>query len=132
RLALLPAGPEHATPGTGEDSNRVGILAASVARLLVDRAGPQVGVARGVSECDERLAQVHVAGPAKRDRALLPGLAGHRRGAAPGIEVITRHEPRTVVADLREQGRGTDAFLAERRRDVLPSGGRRRRARRQR
>jgi len=62
RLALLPAGPAHATPGTGEDANRVGVLAASVARLLV---GPRVGVARGVSECDERLAQALVAGPSE-------------------------------------------------------------------
>lgn len=92
-LALLPAGPAHATPGTG--ANRVGVLAASVARLLVDRAGPRVGVARGVSECDERLAQAHVA---------------------------TRHEPRTVVADLGEQGRGTDASLAEQGRDDFTVG----------
>ena len=54
--------------------------------------------------------------------ALLPGLAGHRRGTALGIEVITKHEPRTVVADLGEQGRGTDATLAEQRRDDSPVG----------
>ena len=55
-------------------------------------------------------------------RARLPGLAGHRRGAALGSEVITRHEPRTVVADLGEQGRGTDASLAEQRRDDFTVG----------
>ena len=101
-------------------------------RLLVDRAGPRVGVARGGSECDERLAQAHGAGPAKRDRARLPELAGHRRGAALGSEVITRHEPRTVGDELGEQGRGTAASLAEQRRDDLTAGVRRRRARRRR
>src|SRR5579884_1559630 len=134
--ALLAAMPNHATPGSGEDANRVGVLAATCAGSLVDRLGPRRSVSRCVCDGRERSAQAHVAGPPERDSAMFARFAGHGRDAALGGQMIGRDEATAIVAELGEELRGADAPGAEDRRNdlavwvgldrVLDGGGQRR------
>jgi hypothetical protein len=100
--ALLPARPDQTAPGAGEDADGVGMLVPAIACALIDASRPRVGVTRGVGERGEGLAQEHVAGPAKRDRAVLAGLAGHGRGTALGRKMVGGHKASPVVAELDE------------------------------
>lgn len=95
------------------------MLMAAITRALVDASRPWIGVAGGVCERGEGLAQVHVAGPAERDCAVLAGLARHGRCSALGGEVVGRHEAAAIVAELGEQLRGADPPAAKQRGDDL-------------
>src|SRR5439155_20726209 len=70
RGAVLPTPPEHAHPGSSEDANSVGMVAAAPERALVDGGGPGRGVAGVVGKGGECRAQALVAGPAERDAVM--------------------------------------------------------------
>src|SRR5689334_5754871 len=96
RDALLPARPDHATPGPREDADGVRMLVSTVACALVDAASPRIGVTGGIGKCVERLAQVLVAGPAEGDSAMLARLARDGHSPAFGGEVVTGDETGAV------------------------------------
>jgi hypothetical protein len=78
----VPAGPDDAEPGAGEDAYGVCVAAASGAGVAVDAFGPGGGVAGLVGVEGERLARLGVGGIAKGDGALLAAAFGHWDGAA--------------------------------------------------
>ena len=43
-FAVLPGSPEDAYPGSGQDTHRVGVLAAALTSLVVDDGGPDAGM----------------------------------------------------------------------------------------
>lgn len=97
---ILPAAPQDADPGSGEDTNGVGVIAAAGAGVGIDGRGPGGGVTGVVGKRRERLAQALVAGPAEADGPLLARGAGDRSHATFGGELLGRGEARAVIAEL--------------------------------
>src|SRR2546427_6651461 len=79
KAAVLPATPEHANPGAGQDADRMRMMAAPSARGGVDCRRLGRGMARMVGETGERLPEALVARPAKADGAVLAGFVGDGR-----------------------------------------------------
>src|SRR5713101_813997 len=71
-----PAGVDDAGPGAGEDSDGVGVVAASLDGALVDVGGPGTGVAGVVGEGRHRPTEPFVAGPAELNGVMFPGFLG--------------------------------------------------------
>src|SRR5688572_25151361 len=65
--AVRPALPDDATPGPPEDADGVSVVAAAIAGSPVGGGGPGGGVARGVGQDDDGLAEALVTGPAEAD-----------------------------------------------------------------
>src|SRR5918993_5294971 len=78
---VLPAAPDHAEPGPGQDADGVGVAMATGSGLLVEVRGPGVVVAGVTGEVHNRGPELLVAGEAEHDLLCLPD----RRvdGAAP-------------------------------------------------
>src|SRR5207244_12108548 len=89
-LAGVPAGPDDAQPGAGEDADGVWVAAAAGAGAVVDVGGPGAAVAGVVGEGGERLAGAGVAGVAEADGAVGAGGFGHRCRAELGGGVLDR------------------------------------------
>src|SRR4029453_4049684 len=86
--SILPSAPQHAEPGTREDADGVGMIAAATASCAVDAGGPGGAVAGVVGPADDGLAQALVAGPAESDAAVFAGFVRHRRGTGLSGEVV--------------------------------------------
>ena len=110
--AILPAAPEDAGPGAGEDADGVGMAAAAGAGALVDERRPPRGVPRVIRERGEGLAQAFVACPAEDDGPVLAGRVGDGREAGLGGELRVRGEARAIIAELREDLGGVDGTAA--------------------
>src|SRR5207245_6963847 len=78
----VPAGPDDAQPGAGEDADGVWVAAAAGACFAVDALGPGRGVARVVGVEGERLTGLRVGRVAEADGALLAAAFGYGDGAA--------------------------------------------------
>src|SRR5262249_20857736 len=61
--AVLPAAPDDADPGAGEDAYGVWVAFAAVDGVVVDLGGPGAGVAGIVGEVDQGVAELLVGGP---------------------------------------------------------------------
>jgi len=109
---VLPAAPEHATPCASEDTDRVGMIAATSAGALVDVMSPGMPVSGAVGEGTHVFAQPLVASPAERSGAVLAGLDRHGSLARIGGERVVGRVAGAVVADLGEQAGGGDDALA--------------------
>lgn len=128
-VASLPATPEHADPGPGEDPDRVGMITAPCASARVDRGGPRRGMTGVVRERRERLAKALVARPAEGNAAVFAGGTSHRGDAGFGGELFGGGKAGAVVAELGQDLRGVDLTTAgqalqERAIGVLVEGGR--------
>src|SRR5438309_4853156 len=71
--AVLPAAPQDAHPGAGQDADRMRMIAPPPARGGVDRLRPRRGMTRVVGEGGEGLPQALITGPAKTNGAVLAG-----------------------------------------------------------
>jgi hypothetical protein len=69
---VLPAAPEDAGPGVGEDAGGMGVAAASCPCPLVAVTGPGVGSWSVLGPIDQRGAEVLVAAAAEGDAQELP------------------------------------------------------------
>src|SRR6516164_7977280 len=78
----VPAGPDHAQPGAGEDADRVGVAAAAGACVVVDAFGPGACVSGVVGEEHEGFAGLGVGRVAEADGSLLAASFRDRAGAA--------------------------------------------------
>src|SRR3989304_9260837 len=85
--AVLPAAPQDANPRSGQDADRMGMVAAPPAGGGVDCRGPGRGVARVVGEGGECLTEAFVARPAKGNAAVLTGFMGDGRDASLGRQL---------------------------------------------
>jgi hypothetical protein len=103
--AVLPAAPDDAQPGAGQDPDGVRMPAAAGDGCGVDRGGPGVGHAAAVGEVHHRGAELFAAGPAEHGLGSLAGLAGRWAGSGQGI---IGGEPLPAVTDLRQEVRGAD------------------------
>ena len=81
---VLPAVPDHEQPCAGENPDRVGVVVAAVAGLLVKVGGPGVALAAVAGEVTYGVAEVFVTGPAEIDDAAFAGLAGGWGQPRPG------------------------------------------------
>src|SRR6266513_1929698 len=79
--AVLPAAPDDAQPGAGQDPDGVRMPATAGYGRGVDRGGPGVGHAAAVGEAHHRGAELFAAGPAEHGLAALAGLAGRWAGS---------------------------------------------------
>jgi hypothetical protein len=64
---VLPAAPDHAEPGPGQDADGVGVAMAAGSGLLVDMSCPGVVVAGVTGKVHDRGAELLVAGEAEYD-----------------------------------------------------------------
>src|SRR6266536_685570 len=119
---VLPAAPDDAQPGAGEDAGGVGVGLALCAVVLVDGLGPGAGVAAVGGEVDDRLAQLLVAGPAEADLGVAAGLAGRGRGAGERGQAVGGGEAAAGVADLDQELGGADAAGSGQGLEDLPVG----------
>src|SRR5919201_5912931 len=78
----VPAGPDDAQPGAGEDADGVCVAAAAGACVAVDAFGPGGGAAGVVGVEGERFARLRVGRVPEADGALLAAAFGDRGGAA--------------------------------------------------
>src|SRR5215210_8116517 len=78
----VPAGPDDAQPGAGEDADGVWVAAAAGSCLAVDAFGPGGAVAGVVGVQGERLAGFRVGGVAEADGVLPAAAFGDGDGAA--------------------------------------------------
>jgi len=88
--ALLPAGPEDAEPGAGEDADGMRMIAAAGARLLVDVRGPVRGVSRMVGNRGMRESQALITRPAEGDATVFSAGARDREDPRFGGEMVVR------------------------------------------
>ena len=79
---VVPAGPDDAQPGAGEDADGVWVAAAAGAGVAVDAFGPGRAVAGVVGPDGERLARFCVAGVAEADGVLAAAVFGDGHAAA--------------------------------------------------
>src|SRR5215470_13734321 len=108
RPAVLPAAPEDAHPGAGEDPDGVRVITAAGPGARIDGSGPPRGMARVVGEGGEGLTQALMARPAEGDAAVLARGVGDGCHAAFASEVLRRGEAAAVVAEFSEDLRGID------------------------
>jgi hypothetical protein len=117
--AVLPAAPDDADPGSGEDADGVGVAQLAGSGSGVDVCGPGGGVAAVVGEVDDRVAQLLVAREPERDRVQLPGAAGGGRDPGQGGQRVVGGEASAGVTDLGQQGGGAhDPAFGQRGEDV--------------
>jgi len=74
--SVLPGAPEHAHPGSGEDTDGMRVVAAAAFGALVDVAGPGRAMPGVVGKAGDGGAQAVIAGPAEDDAAAFAGLVG--------------------------------------------------------
>ena len=117
---VLPGPPEDADPGSGEDSDGMGVPAATGSGLAVDGGGPGGGMAGVVGgwtaplSNGDGLPEAVIAGPAEHDAAAFAGGVGDRGDAGFGGELVLGGEALAHVAELGEDLGGTDARCVER------------------
>ena len=99
---VLPAAPEDATPGAGEDADGMRMAAATRASTLVDQGRPAGAVSGVVGKGGEGTAQAFVARPAEDDGAVLAGGVGDGRQAGLGGELGIGGEAGAIIAELGE------------------------------
>ena len=107
---VLPGPPEDADPGSGEDSDGMGVPAATGSGLAVDGGGPGGGMAGVVGDsAGDGLPEAVIAGPAEHDAAAFAGGVGDRGDAGFGGELVLGGEALAHVAELGEDLGGADA-----------------------
>src|SRR2546425_10822674 len=112
RGAILPAAPRDASPGGGENPDRMLMATAARAGALIHEGGPARGMPGVSGKGRESAAQALVAGPAEDHGVGLAGGMRDRRQARLGGELFVTGEARAIVAELREDLRGIDSAAA--------------------
>src|SRR3954447_18901432 len=84
RLAVLPAAPDDADPGPGEDADGVRVPAASGDGATVDVGGPGVSGSAAVGEVHDCCSELLVAGPPEHGLLPLAGLPSRGRRSGQG------------------------------------------------
>jgi hypothetical protein len=102
-LAILPAPPDDAQPGPGQDPDGVGMIAAARAGPGVDGGRPRRGMPRVIGEGRDGLTEALVARPAEDHGPMLPGRAGD--GGGPGLrgQLFSGGEAGPVIAEFGEE-----------------------------
>ena len=108
-FVIDPGSPENADPGTTENTDSVGVVAAALACGAVDGGGPGGTVPRVVGEAGDSLPQAMVAGPAKGDAAAFSGGMGDGADAGFGGELLFGLEAGADVAEFGDDLGGADA-----------------------
>jgi hypothetical protein len=106
---VLPAAPEHAQPGPGEDADGVRMITSAGAGLLVDVRGPMRRVPRIIGKRREGAPQTLMTSSAESHRSVLPRGLGDGSDSRFSGEVFERREPPAIVAEFRKDLRGVDA-----------------------
>ena len=107
-LAVLPAAPDDADPGPGQDADRVGMSASPRNCSLVDVGRPRVGHPTPVREVHQGGSEPFVARPPKHGLVAFPGLPGRGGRSGQGGEGVIGGKPFPAIADLGQQGGGPD------------------------
>ena len=102
----MPAAPDHAEPGSGQDADRVGMVLAAGDGVVVDLRGPGVGSSGVAGEVADGVAELLVDRPAEADGLVLAGLAGRGCDAGQAGQGGSVGEPAADIADLGEESGG--------------------------
>jgi hypothetical protein len=102
-LAILPAPPDDAQPGAGQDADGVGVITPARAGAGVDAGGPRRGVPGVIGERRDDLAEAIVARPAKDHRPVLAGRTSDGDGPGFGGQLFRGGEAGAVIAELGEE-----------------------------
>src|SRR5215467_6430803 len=105
---VLPAAPDDADPGAGEDADGVGVVFAGGTGLVVDAGGPGAGVAAVVGVDGDGPAEPLVAGPAEVHGAVLAGFPGDGGDPGEGGDGVGPVIGLAAVAPLGEHLGGAD------------------------
>ena len=116
---LHPSSPEDAHPRTGEDTDRVRMVAAARSGTRVDVCRPWGGVPGGVRPGRDSGAQPAIAGPAKGDAPRLPALVSNGTDACFRSELLLGQEALADVPELGEDLSGVDLAGAREGHDEL-------------
>src|SRR5690625_2123223 len=109
---VLPAAPDDAEPGSGQDAGGVGMVLAAGDGVVVDLRGPGVSAAGVAGEVADGVAEFLVDRPSVGDSLVFAGLFGRggdtgQTGQGSGVG-----EPPADVADLGEQPGGAHGAAA--------------------
>jgi hypothetical protein len=102
-LAILPAPPDDAQPGPGQDPDGVGMIAAARASAGVDGGRPRRGMSRVIGEGRDGLAETLVARPAEDHGPVLPGRASDGGGSGLRGQLVRGREAGAVIAEFGEE-----------------------------
>src|SRR5262245_9818059 len=102
-LAILPAPPDKAQPGAGQDSDGVGMIAAARAGAGIDGGRPRRGVSGIIGERGDGLAEALVTRPPEDDPAVFARGASDGGGARFGRQLFGGRKARAIIAKLGEE-----------------------------
>src|SRR5688500_4334607 len=105
---VLPAAPEHADPGAGQDTGGVMVVLAGGAGAVVDVGGPRAGEAAGGGEGGQCDAEAFVAGPAEGHAALPARGLGDRGDSGQGGDGVGVVEDLAGLAPFGQDLGGVD------------------------
>src|SRR6516162_3780932 len=109
KRSVLPGTPEHAHPGSGEDTDGMRVVAAAASGALVDVGGPGRAMPRVVGKAGDGGAQTVIAGPAEDDASAFAGLVGDGADAGLSGELVLGLEALAYVTEFGQDLGGADA-----------------------
>src|SRR5918992_2070591 len=119
---VVPAAPDHADPGAGQDADGVGVVFACPAGVVVELGGPWAGASAVVGERGDRLPESLVARPPKVHGLVLAGGLGDRSASGQRGDRVGGCVGLAAVAPLGEYLGGVDLTRPWQRREDLAVG----------